>query len=245
LAEDKAPLSDPWLTLAEIATELRVNPATVRLWVSRGQLKGLRAGQRKWVVRRSELDRMLAENNTPPDRTSSPVAGDPAPASRRPTPAGDERPRGGSVPYSGRVVKARHAAELVRLAQQSLDRAIDESRYAPPAPGYLDRIREIADAFEHTASALRNAATIGLSLSARSRFDWDALSYELKPEGNRPGEPELWEQFDAAVERLTITFTGTDVPVIADGFAELRDALLDVAEELAGDDSDQQEGSAG
>src|SRR6202022_1094001 len=50
---------DSWLTLAEIAAELRVNPSTVRVWVSRGQLRAVRAGQRKWLVRRSELDRML------------------------------------------------------------------------------------------------------------------------------------------------------------------------------------------
>ena len=53
--------ADPWLTLAEIAGELRVNPATVRLWISRGQLDATRPGQRKLLVRRSELDRMLAQ----------------------------------------------------------------------------------------------------------------------------------------------------------------------------------------
>jgi excisionase family DNA binding protein len=53
--------SDPWPTLAEIASELRVNPATVRLWISRGKLSAMRAGQRKLLVRRSELDRMLDE----------------------------------------------------------------------------------------------------------------------------------------------------------------------------------------
>lgn len=58
-----APLdeADPWLTLAEIAAELRVNPATVRLWISRRQLNATRPGRRKLLVRRSELDRMLAE----------------------------------------------------------------------------------------------------------------------------------------------------------------------------------------
>lgn len=58
-----APLdeADPWLTLAEIAAELRVVPATVRLWISRGQLSATRPGRRKLLVRRSELDRMLAE----------------------------------------------------------------------------------------------------------------------------------------------------------------------------------------
>jgi excisionase family DNA binding protein len=53
--------ADPWLTLAEIAAELRVNPATVRLWISRGQLDATRPGRRKLLVRRSEVDRMLAQ----------------------------------------------------------------------------------------------------------------------------------------------------------------------------------------
>lgn len=30
--------SDPWLTVAEIAAQLRLNPATIRLWVSKGTL---------------------------------------------------------------------------------------------------------------------------------------------------------------------------------------------------------------
>jgi excisionase family DNA binding protein len=51
--------TDPWLTVAEIASELRVSPATVRLWVSKGKLPAMRAGQRKLLIRRSDLDRML------------------------------------------------------------------------------------------------------------------------------------------------------------------------------------------
>lgn len=45
--------------VAEIAAELRVNPAKIRLWVSKGKLKAMRAGQRKLLVQRSELNRML------------------------------------------------------------------------------------------------------------------------------------------------------------------------------------------
>lgn len=52
-------VADPWLTVAEIAEDLRVNPATVRLWVSKGTLPAKRAGQRKLLIRRSDLDRML------------------------------------------------------------------------------------------------------------------------------------------------------------------------------------------
>jgi excisionase family DNA binding protein len=43
---------DPWLTVAEIAEELRVNPATVRLWISQGTLPARRAGRRKLLIRR-------------------------------------------------------------------------------------------------------------------------------------------------------------------------------------------------
>ena len=60
MTEEERDAADPWLTLAEIADELRVNPATVRQWVTKGQLKASRAGVRKWIVRRSELERMLA-----------------------------------------------------------------------------------------------------------------------------------------------------------------------------------------
>lgn len=66
---------DPWLTLAEVAAELRVNPSTVRLWVTQGRLPASRAGQRKWLVRRSELDRMLNPQPAAPatDRPADPA----------------------------------------------------------------------------------------------------------------------------------------------------------------------------
>jgi excisionase family DNA binding protein len=56
---DPEELEDSWLTVAEIASELRVNPATVRLWVSKGTLPATRAGHRKLIIRRSDLDLML------------------------------------------------------------------------------------------------------------------------------------------------------------------------------------------
>jgi hypothetical protein len=129
----------------------------------------------------------------------------------------------------------------VRIARQNLAAALSASRCAPPAPGYLDRLRAIADGFEHTASALRNAAAVvGMRWQPPSSFGWDDLPNELRPDGNRPGDPELWERFDAAVERLSISLSGTDVRAVADGHAELRDTLLDVADQLEGDDSHQQ-----
>ena len=47
------PHDDPWMTVAEFAQEMRARPVTVRSWIAKGQLKATRAGQRKWLVRRS------------------------------------------------------------------------------------------------------------------------------------------------------------------------------------------------
>lgn len=224
--------SDPLLTLAEIAEELRVNPATVRQWVSRGQLKALRAGQRKWVVRRSELERMLRATNPSAASQATEPSGPPP---RRPSTAISESLSAEDAGCQCRIIDGRNAAELVRIADRSLSEAVAASRYAPPSPGYLGRLRAIADGFEHSASALHHAAAVvGMRWNAPASFGWDSLPYELRPEGNRPGESQLWENLDAAVERLSITFSGTDVRAVADSHAELRDALLEAVDRLDG-----------
>src|SRR5947209_8012996 len=69
---------DPWLTPAEIATELRVNAATIRLWISKGMLPATRVGRRKLFVRRSDVLRLLAENSTA--RRTNPYRRSPQPA---------------------------------------------------------------------------------------------------------------------------------------------------------------------
>src|SRR2546421_4180947 len=101
------PAEDSWLTLAEIAEELRVNPATVRLWVSRGRLKATRAGQRKLLVRRSELDRMLAA--TAPSETGPAQPRVPAPL--RPS---------FSRPLMGQVARAKVDPDRIRAAIKAM-----------------------------------------------------------------------------------------------------------------------------
>lgn len=66
---------DPWLTLPEVSAELRVHPSTVRLWVTNGRLAAVRAGGRKWRVRRSEVDRMLASDVSPGYAQQAPPPG--------------------------------------------------------------------------------------------------------------------------------------------------------------------------
>jgi excisionase family DNA binding protein len=75
---------DPWMSTAEIARELGVHPSTVRLWVSSRRLVGVRAGARKWRVRRSELQRMLCAGDVSLE-VLSPLVRDPySPPTLRP-----------------------------------------------------------------------------------------------------------------------------------------------------------------
>jgi excisionase family DNA binding protein len=52
---------DLWLTVAQIAEEMHLTPAAVRMWISKGMLPAKRAGMRKLLVHRSDLDWMLRE----------------------------------------------------------------------------------------------------------------------------------------------------------------------------------------
>jgi len=81
---------DPWMTLGEVSEELKVHPSTVRLWVKEGRLAAVRAGGRKWRVRRSELARMLKSDVSPaytPEHTPRDTPSGPVDVYRRPFPA--------------------------------------------------------------------------------------------------------------------------------------------------------------
>jgi len=234
LSEEERDTTDTWLTLAEIAEELRVNPATVRQWVTKGQLKASRAGVRKWIVRRSELERMLAATN---------VAGDATPGLPEPEyPAADEREADIRAPASD----AQSAIALMQIANDSFADAVEASAFVPPAPGYVGRVRRLADSCEHMASTLLNAAKLaGVRWSPRTNFGHEVFPYEVRAGGNRPGSGQLWRDVDAALDRLVIAVTGTEVSAVAHSFRELGEALLEVADELEHDDSWQAGSRAG
>ena len=217
---------DPWLTLAEIAEELRVNPATVRQWVAKGQLKASRAGVRKWIVRRSELQRMLAAND---------VGSEPGASARG---AEDQAlVANGRADARPPATDAQSAIALLQIANESFANALDASAFAPPAPGYVDRLCRLADSCEHMASTMLNASKLaGVRWSPRTDFGLEVFPYEVRAGGNRPGGDELWRDVDVALDRLVIAVTGTEVSAVAHAFAEVGEALLAVADELARDD---------
>ena len=55
---------DPWLTVPQVSSQLRIHPATVRIWIKTGRLAAVRVG-REWRVRQSEVDRALISDASP------------------------------------------------------------------------------------------------------------------------------------------------------------------------------------
>jgi excisionase family DNA binding protein len=51
---------DLYLTPAQVAAELHVTVVTVRRWITNGELHASKAGPRKWMIRRVDLDAFLA-----------------------------------------------------------------------------------------------------------------------------------------------------------------------------------------
>ena len=56
---------DPWLTVQQVSDELKIHPATVRVWIKQERLRAVRAGK-GFRVRRSEVDRALGSSASPP-----------------------------------------------------------------------------------------------------------------------------------------------------------------------------------
>jgi excisionase family DNA binding protein len=55
---------DPWLTVPQVGSQLRIHPATVRIWIKSGRLAAVRVG-REWRVRQSDVDRALLAEASP------------------------------------------------------------------------------------------------------------------------------------------------------------------------------------
>jgi excisionase family DNA binding protein len=228
--DDLSEKDDPWLTPAEIATEIRVNAATIRLWISKGMLPATRVGRRKLLVRRSDVLRLLAENSTagginpyrrslqPPEKPASPGGWSTSGLFARQTEDRDELHA---------AVQALQEADMVWEAAQFA------SANPPPDPGFVKRVRDLARACDQQARALEAAAHV-------SGFVWNpepnardlVLSYELRPGANRPGPPSLWQEFDMAVRRLGRAKEGAFLSVIASAYADLAVVMDKIADAL-------------
>ena len=223
------PSDDPWMTIAEFAGEMRVQPVTVRSWIAKGQLKATRAGQRKWLVRRSELARMLEQGDEP-----AAVRPPPLPPGA-PLPDPDEYP----PEIWERLVEEAEARVRERQEQDyatadyDWEIALEQSRMAPPDARFPSRVRHIAQAASRRAAAIRECME-------DPSFVWTpipgsagmTLSYELRPGGTRPGPKDAWDRFDRVVARLGAAMEGDSASAVATALRDLANAMADVADAI-------------
>jgi excisionase family DNA binding protein len=223
------PHDDPWMTIAEFADEMRVRPVTVRSWIAKGQLTATRAGQRKWLVRRSELARMLGQGDDVPALPPPPVS------PRVEIPEPDDRP----AEMWDRQAEEAMAQERERndqdyaMAHYEWEIALEQSRMAPPDARFAGRIRHIAQAASRRAAAIRECME-------DQSFVWKpipdsigmTLSYELRPGATRPGPKDAWDRVDRVVTRLGTVLEGEFGGAVASALRDLASALTDVADAI-------------
>jgi excisionase family DNA binding protein len=234
----ESPALDPWLTVAEIAAELRVHPATVRLWTSKGELPARRPGLRKLLIRRSDLDALLASRRRADDADSLPTSG--RDSTRRNL--FDERPpplssrQLSTADIHGRPVTPDELAEIIEeitLADDDFANAQSASENAPPDPGFPHRVRQLACACDRQAAALLTAAQAqGVRWSPTDPSHDATLSHELRAGANRPGPADLWVRFDRDVERLAIAMRGTLMYNVAWRYRDLAQVMHEIADAL-------------
>jgi excisionase family DNA binding protein len=52
--------TDHYLTPAQVAEEMQVTVVTVRRWIASSELRAAKAGPRKWMIRRSDVESFLS-----------------------------------------------------------------------------------------------------------------------------------------------------------------------------------------
>jgi excisionase family DNA binding protein len=223
------PSDDRWMTVAEFAEEMRVRPVTVRSWIAKGQLTATRAGQRKWLVRRSELAGMLEQGDDATALHQPPIS------PRFDVLEPDDRP----AEIWERMAEEAMEQERERqgqdyaMADYEWEIALEQSRMAPPDARFAGRIRHIAQAASGRAAAIRECME-------DESFVWKpipdstgmTLSYELRPGGARPGPKDAWHRFDRVVTRLGTAMEGDSASAVASALRDLASVMTDVADAI-------------
>jgi excisionase family DNA binding protein len=110
---------DAYLTVDEIAARFKVNPQTVRNWISQGDLRAVRSGARRVRVLPTDLDRFLAATG----------------ATELPDPSQDRR---AAVDRNEELAAALQRARAALAADRKTDLAIALHTLVAAAEPFLD-----------------------------------------------------------------------------------------------------------
>jgi excisionase family DNA binding protein len=203
-----------WLTVAEFADNLDVRPVTVRSWIAKGQLKATRSGQRKWLIRESELARMRAGES---ERSSKPI-------------------HYMSMDEFKEALRSMQSYSRAAIFEWTM--AVESSRFAPPDAQFSSRIRTIAQAATWRAEGARRDPGPGFKANPGQDLHGLTISHELRPGANRPGPQDAWDLFDRVVARLGSALDGNSAKAVARAFDDLASIMNEIADALDADGSD-------
>jgi excisionase family DNA binding protein len=111
-------LDEEYVTVAEVATLLRVAPSTVRRWIREGDVPAHRIGRRRVALRRADLARLITPAR-PAAETNNNAANDDPVVGRRLTPEEVQR----ALEALDRT--QRHAKETRASWRQALSSRVD------------------------------------------------------------------------------------------------------------------------
>jgi excisionase family DNA binding protein len=234
---------DPWLTVAEVAEELRLNPATIRLWISKGQLIAVRTGPRRLLIKRSDLDRTISVLRGERTRFGDVSTKNGLWQVRQLPQASSEqlvpKPRTNKSVTSSDVQKV---LEGLKRADDAWRGSQAASENAPPDPDFPHRLRALAEACEMQCYWLRRT-------SATTGFEWKPIgdgsnlqiSHELREGAIRPGPRHLWDQFDFAVGVLGRALADGPLGSVVRAYDQLSGLMYAIANDLLGEPTEPPE----
>lgn len=131
---------------------------------------------------------------------------------------------------------AEPAAVALAKAGRRWAAALRAHRLAAPNPEFTRRLREFAAAAAEEARACRRVHDAGLLWRPMPGAERAEPPYELRRGTARPGGPELWKDFDAAILRLNRAVGQSDALMVGTAFAALAEAAEAIVEELEHED---------
>lgn len=142
---------------------------------------------------------------------------------------------------TAKTSKARRAGDDERILAEFRDSfdswqgALESHRLAPPDAGFSARLASLAQAASEQAHVYRAAATDyeWVPYSAPQGAPASKPPYELQPNTGRRGPQDLWQRFDAAVERLSASTESHDMLAVATAYEDLAALASDLAEAIA------------
>ena len=103
---------------------------------------------------------------------------------------------------------------------------------APPNAGFRDRLRALSEAANAMRATHARALEAGLAWRPIEGSERARPPYELRSGTGRRGPDDLWERFDAAVERLNQAGAGDSLADLVAAYAAVAEAAGALADAL-------------